>query len=123
VPIPWTADAPAYGFSPTGASWLPQPAEWATLARSAQSGVEGSTLELYRTLLAERRARALGAGSLEWIDGYGMDAIAFRNGNLTVIANTGSTPIALPGGIVIASSGPIAGGELPADTTVWLTND
>jgi alpha-glucosidase len=40
-----------------------------------------------------------------------------------VIANTGSTPIALPSGIVIASSGPVAGGELPADTTVWLTND
>jgi alpha-glucosidase len=123
VPIPWSADAPAYGFSPTGASWLPQPAEWASLARSAQSGVEGSTLELYRTLLAERRARELGAGSLEWVDGYGTDAIAFRNRNVTVIANTGSTPIALPSGNVIASSGPIADGKLPADTTVWLTND
>jgi len=120
VPIPWNADAPAYGFNRTGASWLPQPAEWAGLARDAQTGVEGSTLELYRTLLAERRARSLGAGSLEWLDGYGTDALAFRNGNVTVIANTGSTPIALPGGIVIASSGPIADGELPGDTTVWL---
>jgi len=121
VPIPWNADAPAYGFNDSGASWLPQPAEWATLARDAQSGVEGSTLELYRTLLAERRARSLGAGSLEWIDGYGTDAVAFRNGNVTVIANTGSTPIALPGGNVIASSGPLTGGKLPADTTVWLS--
>ncbi|MEV5070416.1 glycoside hydrolase family 13 protein [Microbacterium sp. LMI12-1-1.1] len=123
VPIPWNADAPAYGFNESGASWLPQPAEWATLARDVQSGVEGSTLELYRTLLAERRARSLGAGSLEWVDGYGTDAVAFRNGNVTVVANTGSTPIALPGGIVIAASGPVAGGELPADTTVWVTND
>ncbi|GAA5084169.1 glycoside hydrolase family 13 protein [Microbacterium yannicii] len=121
VPIPWNADAPAYGFNDSGASWLPQPAEWATLARDAQSGVEGSTLELYRTLLAERRARSLGAGSLEWIDGYGTDAVAFRNGNVTVIANTGSTPIALPDGNVIASSGPLTGGKLPADTTVWLS--
>ncbi|MGU3643478.1 glycoside hydrolase family 13 protein [Microbacterium sp. C23T] len=120
VPIPWNADAPAYGFNESGASWLPQPTEWATLARDAQTGVEGSTLELYRTLLAERRARSLGAGSLEWIDGYGTDAVAFRNGNVTVIANTGSTPIALPGGIVIASSGPVADGELPGDTTVWI---
>ncbi|MFB7882813.1 glycoside hydrolase family 13 protein [Microbacterium sp. NPDC056057] len=120
VPIPWNADAPAYGFNATGASWLPQPAEWSTLARDAQSGVEGSTLELYRALLAERRARSLGAGSLEWIDGYGTDAVAFRNGNVTVIANTGSTPIALPGGIVIASSGPVADGELPGDTTAWI---
>ncbi|HEY9308429.1 MAG TPA: alpha-amylase family glycosyl hydrolase [Microbacterium sp.] len=123
VPIPWNADAPAYGFNESGASWLPQPAEWARLARDVQSGVEGSTLELYRTLLAERRARSLGAGSLEWIDGYGADAVAFRNGNVTVVANTGSAPIALPDGIVIASSGPVAGGELPADTTVWVTND
>ncbi|MDR7184311.1 alpha-glucosidase [Microbacterium trichothecenolyticum] len=120
VPIPWNADAPAYGFNATGASWLPQPAEWSTLARDAQSGVKGSTLELYRALLAERRARSLGAGSLEWIDGYGTDAVAFRNGNVTVIANTGSTPIALPGGIVIASSGPVADGELPGDTTAWI---
>lgn len=123
VPIPWTADAPAYGFNDSGASWLPQPAEWAVLARDAQSGVEGSTLELYRTLLAERRARSLGAGSLEWLEGWGTDVVAFRNGNVTVVANTGSTPITLPDGIVIASSGPIAGGKLPADTTVWVAND
>lgn len=120
VPIPWKTDAPAYGFSPSGASWLPQPAEWAELARDAQVGVAGSTLELYRLLLAERRARDLGAGTLEWIDGFGTDAVAFRNGNVTVIANAGSTAIPLPGGIVIASSGPVDGGELPVDTTVWL---
>ena len=122
VPIPWNADAPAYGFNDSGASWLPQPAEWAALARDAQNGVAGSTLELYRTLLAERRARGLGAGSLEWIEGYGPDVVAFRNGNVTVIANTGSTPIALTSGIVIAASGPVADGELPGDTTVWLVN-
>ena len=121
VPIPWETDAPAYGFSPSGASWLPQPAEWAELARSAQVGVEGSTLELYRQLLAERRARGLGAGTLEWIDGYGPDAVAFRNGNVTVVANTGTAAIPVPDGIVIAASGPLADGELPADTTVWVT--
>jgi alpha-glucosidase len=123
VPIPWTADAPAYGFSPSGASWLPQPSEWAGLARSAQAGVPGSTLELYRSLIAERRARKLGSGSLEWVDGLGEDVVAFRNGNVTVIANAGAAPVALPTGIVIASSGPVTGGELPVDTTVWLAND
>lgn len=121
VPIPWTSDAPAYGFSPTGESWLPQPAEWATLARDAQVGVPESTLSLYRTLLAERRAHELGAGTVEWIDGFGTDAIAFRNGNVTVVANIGSAPIALPGGTVIAASGPVDGGVLPVDTAVWLT--
>lgn len=122
VPIPWKTDAPAYGFSPSGASWLPQPAEWAELARDRQVGVEGSTLELYRQLIAERRARGLGAGTLEWIDGYGPDAVAFRNGNVTVVANTGEAAIPLPDGIVIAASGPLAGAQLPADTTVWVAN-
>jgi alpha-glucosidase len=119
VPIPWNADARAYGFSPSGASWLPQPAEWARLARDAQAGRAGSTLELYRTLLTERRERALGAGSLEWIDGYGPEAVAFRNGNVTVVANTGATPIPLPSGIVIAASRPVSD-AIPADTTVWV---
>jgi alpha-glucosidase len=123
VPIPWTADAPAYGFSPTGDAWLPQPAEWADLARDVQAGDPDSTLSLYRSLIAERRARGLGAGSLEWLEGLGTDVVAFRNGSITVVGNTGSTPIALPDGIVIASSGPLAGDELPADTTVWLAND
>ncbi|MCC2032883.1 glycoside hydrolase family 13 protein [Microbacterium allomyrinae] len=123
VPIPWQADAPAYGFSPAGASWLPQPEEWATFARDAQAADPASTLSLYRSLLAERRARALGAGSLEWVDGLGSDVVAFRNGHVTVVANLGSTPVALPDGIVIASSGTVTGGELPVDTTVWLAND
>ena len=119
VPLPWNADAPAYGFNDSGASWLPQPAEWAGLARDAQAGVAGSTLELYRTLLAERRAHGLGAGSLEWLEGYGSDAVAFRNGNVTVVANTGSEPVALPSGIVIAASGPVTD-VIPADTAVWV---
>lgn len=120
VPIPWTTDAPAYGFSPTGDSWLPQPAEWATLARGAQTGDPTSTLSMYRTLIAARRAHGLGAGTLEWLEGFGTDVVAFRNGDVTVIGNTGSTPIALPTGSVIAASGAITAGELPADTTVWL---
>ena len=62
VPVPWSATEPAYGFSPTGASWLPQPASWATLARDRQVADAGSTLTLYRTLLAARRCHELGAG-------------------------------------------------------------
>ena len=35
VPIPWSGDAPPYGFS-TGTPWLPQPADWAGLTAQAQ---------------------------------------------------------------------------------------
>jgi len=119
VPIPWNADAPAYGFSATGASWLPQPAEWATLARDAQDGVEGSTLELYKSLLAARREHGLGAGTLEWIESD-PEVVAFRNGDITVVVNFGENPVELPAGTVVVASGPLDGNLLPTDTAVWL---
>ena len=82
-----------------------------------------STLSLYRLLLVQRRLHALGSGALTWLDGLGKDVVAFRNGNVTVVANLGSTSVPLPEGIVIAASGPVAGRELPVDTTVWLAVD
>ncbi len=123
VPIPWAADAPGYGFSETGAAWLPQPAEFGALARDVQERDPESTLWVYRTLLAVRRAEGLGAGELTWLDGYGDEVLAFRTGAVTVLANAGTTPIPLPAGTVLASSEPITGHELPVDVTVWLAVD
>ncbi len=119
VPIPWEAAAPAYGFNTTGESWLPQPADWARYARDAQEGETGSTLELYKSALALRAEQGLGVGSVEWLPGYPEDVVAFRNGNVTVVANTGSSIVALPAGTVALSSEPVTA-ELPGDTTVWL---
>jgi alpha-glucosidase len=69
VPIPWTTAGPSCGFG-EGGSWLPQPPGWGELSVQAQTGVPGSTLELYRAALAARRAHpALGAGdAVEWLD-------------------------------------------------------
>ncbi|MGI9824281.1 glycoside hydrolase family 13 protein [Agromyces sp. Marseille-Q5079] len=127
VPLPWTADAANYGFGPAGTPWLPQPALWAELARDVQREDPSSTLSLYRDALRLRREHGLGAGSLEWIelDGLaGSDAasvIAFRNGDVIVVANTGSATVALPAGDVLLASGPLAEGSLPGDTTVWIS--
>ena len=127
VPIPWTSDGAAYGFSPSGESWLPQPAEWATLARDVQTTDADSTLSLYRTLIAQRAAYGLGANDLEWIDvpdgADEADVLAFRTGELTVVANTGSTAVPLPTGRVLVASGPLGDGTLPGDTAVWLAQD
>ena len=120
VPLPWTSAGAAYGFNDTGASWLPQPAEWATLARDTQTDDPSSTLSLYRALLAARRAHGLGAGALEWLDGAGDGILGFRNGNVTVVANIGDAPAALPTGEVIVASGPLDGDALPVDTAVWI---
>jgi alpha-glucosidase len=120
VPIPWEADKPSYGFGPTDASWLPQPAQWASLARDAQEGVAGSTLELYRLALALRREHGLGLGSVEWVPGFSDEVVAFRNGAVTVIANLGAKPIELPAGEIVLSSETLSGRTLPSDTTAWL---
>lgn len=121
VPIPWEAEAPAFGFSQSGESWLPQPEEWAGFARASQHGEDGSTLELYRRAIALRQEHRLGFGKVQWLGGYPSSIVAFQNENVTVIANTGSTVLPLPAGDVVLSSEPISSGMLPGDTTVWMT--
>ena len=121
VPLPWESGTPAFGFSETGSSWLPQPDEWRTYARDVQAGNPDSTLEFYRRALTVRRELDLGHGGLEWLDGYPDDAVALRNGPLTVIANLGTVPIELPAaGERLLTSGPFEGAALPPETTVWL---
>lgn len=120
VPIPWEASAPAYGFNDTGKSWLPQPAQWADFARDAETLDPDSTLSMYRTLLALRRVHALGAGDLAW-ENSPHNTLAFRNGDVRVLVNLGSSAVPFEAETIIASSAPITGGALPADTTVWYS--
>ncbi len=121
VPLPWEADAVAFGFNETGDSWLPQPAEWATYARDAEEADATSTLALYKQLLKLRRERALGTGSLVWED-LGADAVAFRRGDLHVALNLGATPLELPAGAsFLVQSQPFTGTALPTDTAAWYT--
>ncbi|RUR03386.1 glycoside hydrolase family 13 protein [Labedella endophytica] len=124
VPIPWESASPAFGFSPTGASWLPQPEGWADLARDAQDGVPGTTLELYRTALRIRREHMLGLGRIEWVDGLPADVLGIVTGDVVVFANTGTSDVAVPDAYldteVLLASGPFDGTVLPGDTTVWF---
>lgn len=123
VPMPWRADAPAYGFSPTGRSWLPQPPTYRELAADRQAGVAGSTLELYRTLLAGRRRHALGTGTLTELPGYGPDVVAFRvagSAPVAVLVNLGAEPVELPAGELLAGSGELVEGRLGQDCAAWV---
>ena len=120
VPLPWEAGAPASGFSGTGATWLPQPDGWDEYARDRQRGHDGSSLELYRSLLAGRRRLRLAQGSVEWIDPGSPDVLAFRNGDALVIVNFGRVPVARPDGVVLASSGPVEPGVIAPDAALWL---
>jgi alpha-glucosidase len=128
VPLPWVKDAPGFGFGPSAATWLPQPAAYGDLAVDQQEGVPGSTLELYRSMLRLRRERRLGTGGFAWVDGLGPDVVAFDNvdgqgGHTRVVTNIGDEPVPLDPvhGAVLLSSGPLtADGTVPTDTTVWL---
>ncbi|MBC7403594.1 MAG: alpha-amylase, partial [Microbacteriaceae bacterium] len=82
--------------------------------------VPGSTLELYRALLSERAAADLGLGDIEWLPGYPDAVVAFRNGSVTVIANTGAAAVELPEGEIIVASEALKTRSLPGDTAVWM---
>ncbi|MFF9317531.1 glycoside hydrolase family 13 protein [Streptomyces sp. NPDC014735] len=126
VPIPWTRDGGSYGFG-SGGSWLPQPEGWGELSVEAQTGVTGSTLELYRAAIAARRAHpGLGAGaSVEWLQAPEGLLILARPGFVCTV-NTTDRPVRIPvrGSVLLSSSPVVTDGaeiDLPADTTVWWT--
>ncbi|MGW2820076.1 glycoside hydrolase family 13 protein [Streptomyces sp. NPDC001443] len=120
VPLPWTTTGPSYGFG-AGGAWLPQPASFASYAVAAQAGVDGSTLELYRTALRLRR-KLLEGEELTWAEGAPPGVVAFaRSGSWRCVTNLSDAPVPLPPGEVLLSSVPLGGdGQLEPDTTVWL---
>ncbi len=122
VPIPWERDGPSFGFGP-GGSWLPQPASWGALSRAAQTGVRGSTLELYRAALAIRREHpALGDGGMRWHDGEPGTLVLGREPGFRCVVNFGPATVPLPvHDRVLLTSDPLTGAaELPPDTAAWL---
>jgi alpha-glucosidase len=120
VPMPWDGDTPPFGFSGNPDTWLPMPAEWATLTVQRQLHDADSTLSLYRRALELRRERAeFHDDRVNWLPAPG-DALIFRRGGLTCALNAGDRPLPLPDGGLILASGPLSGGELPPDTAAWL---
>ena len=122
VPMPWTGDAPPFGFSTNADTWLPMPPEWAESTVARELDDPDSTLSLYRRAIELRHQRPEFVGlTLTWLDA-GPDAAVFRidGGGLTCALNTGAAPVELPAGEVLLSSGPLADGMLPPDTAAWL---
>ncbi|MGK5675894.1 glycoside hydrolase family 13 protein [Micromonospora sp. URMC 106] len=133
VPIPWSGELAPYGFGPAGSelSWLPAPATWRGLSVAAQTGVPGSTLELYRAALRIRRehpALAADAGGVTWLETEpGVLAFSRAAGDtvLTCVVNISGAPALIDGyGEPIASSetltGQGAGHVLPVDAAAWF---
>jgi alpha-glucosidase len=127
VPIPWSGQAPPFGFSPDGSAppWLPQPAVWAEHTVEALDRDPDSMLSLYRRALHIRRDHpALGDGTLRWLEppAGGDQVLMFaRDPGFVAVVNISGDPIPLPDGEVLLASGPLSDrGALPPDTSVWL---
>jgi alpha-glucosidase len=131
VPIPWSGDAPPFGFGPgEGQPWLPQPADWAALTVEKEAADPSSMLALYRAALELRHDRPeLGDGTMTWIDMDGSIAsggvLAFRRDpGFVCVVNVGDDPAPLPdavrGGALLLSSDPLPpDGRIPGATSAW----
>jgi alpha-glucosidase len=127
VPLPWSGDAPPYGFSPPGTTaeaFLPQPDDWAGLTVEAQDRDLDSTLALYRAGLRLRRDEAgLGDGPMAWLDAPD-GVLAFTRGDrFACVVNLSDGEVDLPPHerVLLASDPTATGtGRLSPDTAAWL---
>jgi alpha-glucosidase len=124
VPLPWEAGAnDSNGFSTTGKSWLPQPDSYRRYARSAQEGVAGSTLELYKALLKARKQFDMGNGEFRWApECITESSLAYINNGILVLSNFNGDPVIIPTGEILATTQHdlTIEGELEHDHTVWI---
>lgn len=120
VPLPWTTEGASFGFG-ENAGWLPQPAEFSQLSAEAQQGVDGSTLELYRSALSIRKDAFVSDGDIEWLDAPD-GVIGLRRGSGAVCwLNLSGDPMPIgPEQNILLCSGELVDGALPANTAVWL---
>jgi alpha-glucosidase len=123
VPIPWTRSGPSFGFG-DGTAWLPQPARFGELSAEAQTGVPGSTLEMYRAAIRLRHELLVADEDLAWVDIEDKHVLAFRRGSgVLCVVNFGTKPVTLPAGRVLLASQPDIDAQLPGDTTAWVLPD
>ena len=126
APIPWTTEAPGFGFT-RGEPWLPFGPDAAERSVAAQERDPASFLNLYRAALRVRRKHL--TGDLEWLEARSsVGTLAFRRGDVVCALNTGEREarIAVPvDGTVLVASGDGVVLErgvlrLPPDTAAWV---
>ena len=124
VPLPWEANGgPSFGFNTTGKSWLPAPDSFKRYARDVQEGVPGSTLELYKQLIKERKAFELGSGEFRFAPEYSSaSTLAYINNGVLVISNFGPDSVSVPVGelLVTTQQDLSVEGVLEHDQTAWI---
>ena len=92
VPIPWTKEPPAFGFT-DGDPWLPMPQDWDAVSVEAQEGRADSMLELFRSALRLRPRD----DSFAWRESP-PGTMVFERGDLVCAVNFDGDALQLPRG-------------------------
>jgi alpha-glucosidase len=114
VPIPWTKEPPAFGFT-DAAPWLPMPQDWGAIGVEAQEGDPDSMLSLYRSAIRLRPR----TDDFAWRESPNGTMI-FDRGELTCLVNFDAPELELPDGELVLASEPGITTSLPADTAAWV---
>ncbi|MFM7014190.1 MAG: alpha-amylase, partial [Actinomycetota bacterium] len=99
------------------------PSSYKRYARDTQEGVPGSTLELYKRLIKERKQFEMGSGEFRWAPEHSSDStLAYINNGVLVLSNFGPDSVALPKGklLVTTQHDLTVEGVLEHDQTVWI---
>jgi alpha-glucosidase len=122
VPMPWSGTAPPFNFSSNPDTWLPMPAEWASLTVADQLTDPASTLNFFREVIRLRRSVIqFGTRTVEWLP-KPAGILAFRSGGVLCVLNTRAAEVPAPAGRVIAASTPTDGAIAP-QSAVWIVED
>ena len=98
VPIPWSDDAPPYGFGPDGHDrGSRSPTRGPDCRCREQDGVPGSTLTFYREALRLRREIPRHE-PFAWVEGLPADVLGFQRGPFLCLLNLGGLPVEIPPG-------------------------
>ena len=129
VPLPWSGDAPPFGFSPTvrrPSRGCPSPRTGPALTVERPGGRPRSMLALYRAALRlRRRTPELGDGPLDWLTSGAGRARVPRAAPASSASSTSRRPGAAagPASAILLASADLSDGHLPPDATAWLRPD
>ena len=96
VPLPWSGDAPPFGFTTAASTWLPMPAEWAALTAAAErpTPTPRCRCSAPRSGCAAR-SRTCSTATFEWAQAP-VNVLAYRRGDVLVYLNASAQDVALP---------------------------
>ena len=116
IPLPWTLEGNAAGFSSSNETWLPISETYRPLAAAVQDSDAQSMLSLYRKMLTLRKqSPALRRGDLQWHASNAESihySVVCEEEELHVVVNFGEGPIPIPAGQILLTSAPLTSDEL-----------